>query len=118
MDTQANRGFDSEEWTAKFGELVIDFAKQVPTGPIANRLIDQLAGAGTSAGANSCKADDAVFEKDFLHRHRFCKKVAPEARHFVRMIARVAAELRKSAKPIRQRAKESLRLVATTYRSR
>jgi hypothetical protein len=36
------------ERTARFGEAVIRFAKQIPHTPENDRLIDQLAGAGTS----------------------------------------------------------------------
>ena len=58
--------YDLEERTACFGEAVIDFAKTMPQGPVTNRLIDQLVGAGTAIGANYCEADDAVSRKEFF----------------------------------------------------
>ena len=42
--------YDLEERTARFGEAIIRFAKQIPQNPVNNRLIDQLVGAGTSTG--------------------------------------------------------------------
>jgi len=39
--------YDLEERTARFGEGIIRFAKQIPQSPVNNRLIDQLVGAGT-----------------------------------------------------------------------
>jgi hypothetical protein len=60
------RAYDLEERTAKFGEAVIDFAKQIQQDPVTNRLISRLVGAGTSVGANYVEADDAVSKKEFL----------------------------------------------------
>ena len=59
------RVFDLEERTARFGEAIIRFAKNIPQNPVNNRLIEQLVGAGTSVGANYCEADDGVSRKDF-----------------------------------------------------
>lgn len=60
------RVYDLEERTARFGEAVIDFVKQIPQDAVTNRLISQLVGAATSVGANYCEADDAVSKKEFL----------------------------------------------------
>lgn len=108
--------YDLEERTAQFGEAVIDFAKQVPRGPVTNRLIDQLVGAGTSVGANYCEADDAVSKRDFRHRIGTCKKESREPKFFVRMIVRAAPELREQAKPLWQEAKEPHLIFAKIYR--
>jgi four helix bundle protein len=108
--------FDLEERTAKFGEAIIDFAKKIPHGQITNRLIDQLVGAGTSVGANYCEADDAVSKKEFRHRIGICKKEAREAKFFVRMVVRAVPELRESAKPLWQEAKELHLIFAKIYR--
>src|SRR4030095_16280015 len=40
--------FDFEERTAMFGEKIVRFAKRIPRGPINDRLISQIVGAGTS----------------------------------------------------------------------
>src|SRR6266478_1108615 len=53
-----SKPYDLEERTAQFGEAIIRFAKNIPRGPVNNRLIGQLVGAGTSVGANYCEADD------------------------------------------------------------
>lgn len=117
MGDTPQRVYDLEERNAKFGEMVIDFAKTVPQGPLTNRLIDQLVGAGTSVGGNYCEADDAVSKKDFRHRISVCKKEARETKHFVRMIVRAVPELRESAKPVWQEAKELHLIFAKIYRS-
>ena len=100
------RQFDLEERTALFGESVIVFAKKIPWGPVNNRLIDQLVGAGTSVGANYCEADDAVSKKDFKHKIGFCKKEARETRFFLRMVATAEPSLKAEARTIWREAKE------------
>src|SRR5215510_10371391 len=64
-ESNQNRVFDLEERTSQFGEAIIKFAKKIPQGPVNNRLISQLVGAGTSVGANYCEADNGVSRKDF-----------------------------------------------------
>ena|SRR5215475_5259081 len=61
--------YDLEERTARFGEAIIDFAKKIPTGPLIDRIISQLVGAGTSVGANYDEADDAVSKKGISKVH-------------------------------------------------
>ncbi len=51
-EPDAEPHYDLEERTARFGEAIIDFAKRIPRGPLTDRIIDQLVGAGTSFGAN------------------------------------------------------------------
>src|SRR6184192_2728767 len=58
--------YDLEERTARFGEAIIDFARKIPHGPLTDRIINQLVGAGTSVGANYIEADDSVSKKEFL----------------------------------------------------
>jgi len=85
--------YDLEERTARFGEAVIDFARTIPQGPLTNRIIGQLVGAGTSIGANYCEADDAVSRKEFFLRIGTCRKEARETKHFLRMAVRAIPEL-------------------------
>src|SRR5438477_9518293 len=90
--------YDLEERTARFGETIIDFAKKIPAGPLTNRIINQLVGAGTSVGANYDEADDAVSKKEFLKCIGTCKKEARETKHFLRMAARAVPELKFEAR--------------------
>jgi four helix bundle protein len=75
--------YDLEERTARFGEAIIDFAKRIPRGPLTDRIIDQLVGAGTSVGANYNEADDSVSKKEFLKCIGTCKKETRETKHFL-----------------------------------
>ncbi|MEM7392122.1 MAG: four helix bundle protein [Verrucomicrobiota bacterium] len=108
--------YDLEERTALFGEEVIDFLKKVPVTPITERLINQLAGAGTSVGANFCEADDAPSKKAFRNSISICKREAKESKFFIRMLARAVPELKEEAKPLWQEAKELHLIFAKIYR--
>ena len=109
--------YDLEERTARFGEMVIDFAKRVPVSEVTKRLIPQIVGAGTSVGANYCEADDAVSKKDFRYKIGTCKKEARETKFFVRMIVRAVPDLRNDAKPVWPEAKELHLIFAKIWRS-
>lgn len=114
---KSEQPFDLEERTAKFGELVIDFAKLVPVNPVTTRLISQFVGAGTSVGANYCEADDSVSKKEFRVKIGTCKKEARETKFFTRMLVRAVPELRDAGKPIWQEANELHLIFAKIFRS-
>jgi four helix bundle protein len=100
------RVYDLEERTARFGEMVIEFAKTIPQNPVTNRIIAQLIGAGTSVGANYVEADDAVSKKDFLKSIGTCRKEARETKHFLRMAVRAVPNLKAEARKIWMEARE------------
>lgn len=112
-DKVKNLKYDLEERTAKFGENVIKFAKKIPQSTLTFSLIDQLIRAGTSIGANYCEADCAETKKDFEHKIGICKKESKESRHWLRMIAGVAPELKNEARILWQEANE-LNLIFTS----
>lgn len=105
-DPAKPRVYDLEERTARFGEAVIDFVKQIPQDAVTNRLISQLVGAATSVGANYCEADDAVSKKEFLKSIGTCRKEARETKHFLRMIVRAVPSLKTQARTLWLEAKE------------
>src|SRR5437016_12804755 len=92
--------YDLEERTARFGEAIIDFAKKIPRGPLTDRIIGQLVGAGTSVSANHIEADDSVSKREFLKCIGTCKKEARDAKHFLRMSVRAVPELKLEAREL------------------
>ena len=100
------RVYDLEERTAKFGEMVIDFAKTIPQSPVTSRIISQLVGAATSVGANYVEADDAVSKKEFLKSIGTCKKETRETKHFLRMAIRAVPALKPEARKLWMEARE------------
>ena len=105
--------FDLEERTAKFGEDIIEFARELPKTVITIPLIGQLIRAGTSVGANYCEADCAESKKDFEHKLGICKKESKESKHWLRMIAKALPEKKDKARKLWQEANE-LNLIFTS----
>jgi len=109
--------YDLEQRTARFGEAVIDFAKKIPLGPLTDRIISQLVGAGTSVGANYDEADDAVSKREFLKCIGTCKKEARASKHFLRMAARAVPELKSEARELWLEARALHLIFAKIWRS-
>jgi len=97
---------DLGERTARFGEVIIRFAKKIPRNAVNSRLIDQLVGAGTSVGANYCEADDAVSGKEFKQKIGTCRKESKESMFFLRMVATAEEGLAAEARVLWREAKE------------
>ena len=108
--------FDLEERTARFGESVIAFAKEIPRNPVTLSLIGQLVRSGTSVGANYCEADDAVSKKDFRNKIGTCKKEARETKYWLRMIGGAEPDMKSEARVLWQEAKELHLIFASILR--
>ena len=108
--------YDLEERTARFGEAVIGFAKQLSRNPVTLPLIGQIVRSGTSIGANYCEADDAVSNKDFHYRISICKKEARETKYWLRMVAGAEPDSREEARILWQEAKELHLIFASIWR--
>jgi four helix bundle protein len=116
MSNDEKPAFDLEERTARFGEVVIDFAKRISKNPVTLPLITQLVRVGTSVGANYCEADDAVSKKDFRFKIGTCKKEARETKHWLRMVAAAEESTKEEARKLWQEAKELHLIFAAIYR--
>jgi len=101
-----DKKFDLEERTAKFGEEIVKFARDLPKNEVTRPLITQLVRCGTSIGANYCEADDAESRKDFKHKIGICKKESRETKHFLRMIATALIKNKNQARKLWQEARE------------
>jgi four helix bundle protein len=110
--------YDFEEPTARFGEAVVDFAKTIPQSAVTNRIISQLVGARTSAGANYVEADDAVSKKEFLKSIGTCKKEARETKHFLRMAVRAVPDPKPQARKLWSEARELRLIFCKIWRSK
>jgi four helix bundle protein len=97
---------DLGERTAQLGEAIIRFAKKIPQNPVNNRLIAQLAGAGTSVGANYWEADDAVSGKEFKQRIGTSRKESKESMFFLRIVATAEPTLAAETRQLWREAKE------------
>ncbi len=112
-----NRVYDLEQRMARFGEMIVDFAKTIQQNPMTNRIIAQLVGTGTSVGANYVEADDAVSKKEFLKSIGTCQKEARETKHFLRMGVRAVPELKPEARKLWAEARELHLIFSKIWRS-
>lgn len=108
--------YDLEERTAKFGEDIIKFCKEMSTNEITRPIINQLVKCGTSIGANYCEADDAESKDDFRHKIGICRKESRESKHFLRMSAVAAPEMSDKARKLWIEAKELNLIFNSIYR--
>ena len=93
MNQLSNR-YNLEERTAKFGEAIIEFCKDLPQNAISKPIISQLIRSGTSIGANYMEANAASSRKDFSNKIFICKKEAQETKHWLRMMAKAIPQTR------------------------
>jgi len=114
--TSDNR-FDLEERTAKFGEAIIYFCKDIMRTEITRPLIHQLVKCGTSIGANYAEADDAESRADFKHKIGICKKETREAKHFLRMFVAALPETKPIVSKLWLEAKELNLIFNTIYKN-
>ena len=112
----ARHPFDLEERTATFGEAIVRFVKTIPRGPANDRLIGQLAGCGTSIGANYCEANEGVSKKDFRNTIGRCVKEEKETKYFLRLIAAAEPRLAAEARELYREAKELHLIFASMFR--
>ena len=86
--TQLSNSYDLEGRTARFGENIIEFCRNIRQDVISKPLISQLVRSGTSIGANYMEANAASSKKDFQNKIFICKKEAQETKHWLRMITK------------------------------
>ena len=105
MPQFANK-YDLEERTAKFGENIIEFCRNLERNVITIPLISQLIRSATSIGANYMEANSASSKKDFRNKIFICKKESQETKHWLRMIAGYSPKKKEEIKKLWQEARE------------
>ncbi len=109
--------YDLEERLAKFAENLIEFARTIPQNSLNRRIIEQLIGAGGSAGANYCEATEAESKKDFIHKIGLVKKELKETKHWLRLLARANSEKAEETRKFWKETHELLLIFAKISRS-
>lgn len=92
--------YDLEERTAKLGEEIIDFCKELNKDVISIPLIKQIIRSATSVGANYCEANAASSKRDFKNKIYLCKKELNETKFWLRMIVRNNPEAKEKARTL------------------
>jgi four helix bundle protein len=109
--------FDLEERTALFGEDAIEFLKKVPVNDITSPLIRRLAQSSTNIGASYRRASESETNKHFRGLIYSCKNDSWESKHWLRMIAAAAMNLKKEARALWKEADELNRIFAAIHRN-
>jgi four helix bundle protein len=78
--------YDLEQRTTEFAKHVIRLCKSLPRNPINDRLTGQAVGSAGSIGANYREANDALGQKDFVHRLKISRKESKEVIHWLELI--------------------------------
>jgi four helix bundle protein len=104
--SQLANNYNLEERTAKFGESVILFCKNITQDTINRPIINQLIRSATSVGANYMEANGASSRKDFSNKIFICKKEAQETKHWFRMFNQCNPEKREELEKLWQEAQE------------
>ncbi len=92
--------------TARFGETVIELAKQTPMTAVTQPIVSQLVRSSTSIGANYCEADNAESKKDFRHKIGICKKESRETMFWLQMLSKAAIQQSKECRILWKEAHE------------
>ena len=98
--------YNLEERTAKFGEEIIKFCREIKQDIITKPIINQIIRSGTSIGANYMEANQASSKKDFKNKIRISQKEANETKHWLRMIAIAVSNKKEKARELWQEAHE------------
>ena len=107
MDNETKpKHYDLEERTALFGEAIVKFSQKISKTPTTIPLISQVVRSGTSVGANYLEADDSESKKDFIHKMSISRKESKETKHWLRIIAVAAPELKDEARVLWKEAQE------------
>lgn len=79
--------FDLELRTLTFAKAAIHFCRSLPKDTINHELIQQLVRSSCSVGANYREVNDALGQKDFLHRAKTSRKEAKETIYWLELVA-------------------------------
>ncbi|MBI5126882.1 four helix bundle protein [Candidatus Roizmanbacteria bacterium] len=106
INDKTKHKFDLEERTARFGENVLIFCKNIRLNSINESLIKQLIRSSTSVGANYMEANGSDSRKDFKNKISICKKESKETTHWLRMLSVVLPEYKEKLRNLWKKAQE------------
>ncbi len=98
--------FDLEERTTDFAKQIIRLCMSLSRNPINDRLVGQAVGSGGSVGANYREANDALGEKDFVHRLKIARREAKEVIHWLELIEEANPKFESDIRDIKKEANE------------
>ena len=112
-----NNKFDLEERTTEFAKRIIRLCKALPKNIINNRLIDQIVRSSGSVGANYREANDALGDKDFIHRLKIARKETKETIHWLELIKEANEDFETKMQAVCQEANELRNILSAIIRN-
>ena len=101
---------DTLERVESFCDRILDVVQCLTETPCPRRLADQLSASGTSVGANSYEADEALSRADFCKTLGIVIKELNETRFWIRLVGRRGWIPAARLQPLEQESRE-LKLV-------
>jgi len=89
----AEKKYDLEERTAKFGENIIVFVKKIKRDIYNESTIKQLIRSATSIGANYREANGGSSPKDFKNKVHICQKETKETKYWLQILGKSNSEI-------------------------
>jgi four helix bundle protein len=97
----------------EFACKALDVAEAMEVRGISRRLVDQIAAAATSVGANVFEADEAMSRADFVKCLAIATKELSEVRFWVRIAAKRGWVVEQTARPVLFEGVELRRILGT-----
>lgn len=98
--------YNLEERTTKFGKRIINLCQELIKNEINKPLISQIIRSAGSVGANYREANDALGDKDFLHRMRISRKECKESLHWLELIEEANPQLKPRMQNLKNETRE------------
>jgi four helix bundle protein len=96
-----------------FADRVLRVADALDGRKVSRRILDQIAAAGTSVGANVFEADEAMSRPDFVKTLSIAAKELAETRFWLRLAARNQWLNPDLLHPLQREADELRRIIGT-----
>ena len=86
-DPGQDKPYDLAERLLQFARRILDICAMLPDTPEGRRIRGQLAGAGTSVGANFEEGEGAITKKEKRRSFSYSRREARESRFFLKAIS-------------------------------
>lgn len=93
-----------------FADRVSDVAEALERAHRPRRVVDQMYGCGTSVGANTYEADEAVSRADFCRALGISKREASEVRFWLASVCRRGWVTQDAITPLQHETSELIRI--------
>jgi four helix bundle protein len=104
--------------TYEFAKRIVSVVEDLPNRNAGWVLGKQMLRSGTSIGANTCEADEALSEAEFIHRCSIARKEASETRYWLRLCRDCGLLTHDGTDDLIEEADEFVRILATSFGNR